>query len=316
MENKDKSLETYVRKQYSSTCAKGYLTMIRRYQGYMGNKVKTASYTDILNYIGHLRTLKLHPKSLVNNLFCIKIYYRYLIAIGEREDHPCRTLYLQDQLNKKIALADLYSKQTLDELLLKHRSKRILMQRRDEVLISLLLYQAMSVQEITMINLEDVNLKDATIKAKGGHKQKSRTLALQANQILLVHQYLTEDREKIMQYNKQLTTNDKTALILGNTGKRIFAGSINSLINTGRAKHEKLIPLKIRQSVIAHLLKSNNNVRVVQVFAGHKRATSTEEYQQTALEELKTVIQKLHPLEKIAKTANTSIICKHTPKLY
>ncbi len=301
MENKSKSLESYVRKHYSSRCAKGYLTMIKRYLGYTGNNAKEASYTDILNYIGHLRTLRLHPKSLVNNLFCIKIYYRYLIAIGKREDHPCRHLYLQDQLNKKIPVADLYSKQTLDELLLKHKSKRAIMQRRDEVLISLLLYQAMTVQELTAINVEDVNLKEATIKAKGGCKQKARILALQASQILLLHQYLTEDREKIMRYNKQLTANDKTALILGNTGKRIFAGSINNLINTGRAKHEKLIPLKIRQSVIAHLLKTNNNVRIVQVFAGHKRATSTEEYQQTALEELKTVIQKLHPLEKIAR---------------
>ena len=56
-------------------------------------------------------------------------------------------------------------------------------------------------------------------------------------------------------------------------------------------------PLKIRQSVIAHLLKSGNDLRVVQVFAGHKRAAATEEYKQTGLEELKAVIDKLHPLQ-------------------
>jgi site-specific recombinase XerD len=292
-----KSLETFVSERYSPKSAPGYVTMIKRYLGYIGEKSITASYTDVLNYIGHLRILKLHPKSLVNNLFSIKIYYRYLVATGQRSDHPCQYLYLQDQLNKRIPVESLYSKQTLDELLKNHRNKRELMQRRDEVLISLLIYQAMTVQEIATIDLEDVNLKEATIKAKGGYKQKSRTLALQANQILLLHDYIIQDREKILNYNKRLTLDDKAALILGNTGIRICAGSINRLINTDRAKHDKLIPLKIRQSVIAYLLKSGHDLRVVQVFAGHKRAGSTEEYKQTSLEELKTLIEKHHPLQ-------------------
>lgn len=292
-----KTLEQYVSENYSPKSAPGYLTMIKRYLGYVGEKAMTASYTDVLDYIGHLRILKLHPKSLVNNLFSIKIYYRWLNATNQRNDHPCQHLYLQDQINKRIPVESLYSKQTLDELLQHHKNKRGLMQRRDEVIISLLIYQAMTVQEIAAINVEDINLKEATIKAKGGYKQKPRTLSLQANQILLLHDYIKEDREKILQNNKRLTLDDEAALILGNTGIRLLAGSINRLINTDRPKHDKLIPLKIRQSVIAHLLKSNNDLRIVQVFAGHKRAGSTEEYKQTGLEELKALIQKLHPLQ-------------------
>jgi integrase/recombinase XerD len=297
MENEIKSLEAYIKEQYSPKCTSGYLTMIKRYSGYIGEKLITASYTDVLDYVGHLRTLKLHPKSLVNNLFCIKIYYRWLNATGQRSDHPCQYLYLKDQINKRIQVESLYSKQTLDELLKNHINKRKLVQRRDEVIISLLIYQAMTVQEITTINLEDINLKEAIIKAKGGRKQRPRTLALQANQILLLHNYITEDREKILKYNKRLTLDDQAALVLGNTGNRIFCSSINKLINTDRSKHDKLTPMKIRQSVIAYLLKSNNDLRIVQVFAGHKKAGSTEEYKQTGLEELKTLIQKLHPLE-------------------
>lgn len=69
------------------------------------------------------------------------------------------------------------------------------------------------------------------------------------------------------------------------------------MINRGKDKSEKLIPLKIRQSVIAHLLKENNDIRIVQEFAGHRRAASTEAYKQTGLEELKSAIEKLHPLQ-------------------
>lgn len=297
MKKEIKSLETFVQEQYSPKATPGYLTMIKRYLGYIGEKSITASYTDVLEYIGHLRKLELHPKSLVNNLFSIKIYYRYLNATGQRNDHPCQHLNLQDQINKKIPVESLYSKETLNELLKNHRNKRTLMQKRDEVIITLLIYQALTVQEIAAINLEDVNLNEATIKAKGGYKQKSRTLALQANQILLLHSYITADRPEILKRNKRLTLDDETALVLGDTGNRLFAGSVNRLINKGKPKHERLIPMKIRQSVIAHLLKSNNDLRIVQVFAGHNRAASTEEYKQTGLEELKTLIQKLHPLE-------------------
>ncbi|MBK8153289.1 MAG: hypothetical protein IPK61_09705 [Saprospiraceae bacterium] len=46
-----------------------------------------------------------------------------------------------------------------------------------------------------------------------------------------------------------------------------------------------------------HLLKQNNDIRIVQVFAGHKRSGSTEQYKQSGLEELKASIERLHPLQ-------------------
>ncbi len=69
------------------------------------------------------------------------------------------------------------------------------------------------------------------------------------------------------------------------------------MINQHQDQQNKLIPLKIRQSVIAHLLKENNDIRIVQEFAGHRRTASTEAYKQTGLEELKSAIDKLHPLQ-------------------
>ncbi|MBK7885206.1 MAG: site-specific integrase [Chitinophagaceae bacterium] len=78
------------RKKYSSTSVKSYESTILRYVTYMQEKAITATYTDVLNYIGYLRKLQLHPKSLRNNLFAIKIYYRYLVQTGKRTDHPCQ----------------------------------------------------------------------------------------------------------------------------------------------------------------------------------------------------------------------------------
>jgi integrase/recombinase XerD len=71
---------------------------------------------------------------------------------------------------------------------------------------------------------------------------------------------------------------------------------ISRHINQYRSEGEKITPFKIRQSAIKNLLRKGNDLRIVQVFAGHRRSSSTEAYKQTGLEELKNVIQKYHPL--------------------
>ena len=55
--------------------------------------------------------------------------------------------------------------------------------------------------------------------------------------------------------------------------------------------------MKIRQSVIANLLKEGHGLRMVQAFASHRRTACTEAYKQTGLEELKAANEKLHPLQ-------------------
>ncbi|HRX28166.1 MAG TPA: hypothetical protein P5235_02185 [Saprospiraceae bacterium] len=53
--------------------------------------------------------------------------------------------------------------------------------------------------------------------------------------------------------------------------------------------------MNIKQSVIAHPFKENNDLRVVQEFAGQKCASNTEAYKRCGFEGLKANIEKLHP---------------------
>lgn len=292
-QNKEKSLKEYLQEKYSPTAIQGYESVILRYTTYMQEKAETASYTDVLEYIGYLRKLQLHPKSLRNNLFAIKIYYRYLVSINKRTDHPCQKLYLQDQINRSIAVESLYSPIVLEELLKNYKAKNPSHQKRDEVIIGLLIYQALTVLEISQLLITDIDLEEGTIKVKGNVKNKGRTLHLKSNQVMLFYKYINESRPKILEANNT----ESNVFILSEGGKNIFPGIINRMINESKKPHEKLLPIKIRQSVIAHFLKANNDIRLVQVFAGHRRAGSTEEYKQSGLEELKANINKLHPLQ-------------------
>ena len=287
------NLEQYLDENYSPTSVKGYANMIERYKLTLGETAEKASYTDVLDYIGLLREQGLHPKSLRNNLFAIKIYYDYLVAAGHRQDHPCKYLNLKDQINRQIQVESLYPKEILEELYENYQAKNQENQQRDKIIISLLIYQALTVLEISQIKKEDINLEEGTVNIKGNSKNKGRILSLKPKQILLIHDYL---KTKWKTYHKRQKPSKRTDYFLMNDeGLQLWTGSINRMINKGKEEHEKLIPLKIRQSVIAHLLKENNDTRIVQEFAGHRRTASTEAYKQTGLEELKSAIERLHP---------------------
>ncbi len=289
------TLKEYLKNEYSKTTIKGYETTIKRFVLAMGSKAEQGNYRDVLDYIGLLREQNLHPKTLRNNLFAIKIYYRFLVATGKRNDHPCQYLNLKDQINRAIQIESLYQREILEKLFETWESKNKVNQIRDKIIISLLIYQALLVLEISQIKVSDINLEDGTVKIKGNTKNKSRTLSLKPRQILLFHNYLKNEYKTYHQTQK-LGKRTKYFL-MSETGLQLWCGGINRMINQGKDNQNKLIPLKIRQSVIAHLVKENNDIRIVQEFAGHRRTSATEAYKQTGLEELKSAIDKLHPLQ-------------------
>jgi site-specific recombinase XerC len=86
---------------------------------------------------------------------------------------------------------------------------------------------------------------------KGG-KTNARTLPLQANQILLFYNYL-EARKTLLEHTKKQTD----YFITSKYGTALNPHGISRLINDKKPKEEHVQPLKIRQSVIANLLKSN-----------------------------------------------------------
>ena len=290
------TLRQYLLKKYSKSTLYTNLYLIKRFTDYYQERAEQAQYKDILNYIEYLRkNYDLHPKTLRHCLYAVKIYFNYLLETGKRKDHPCSELLLKDKINKQIQVDNLYSSETLENFLQTHQLRRKKhLQKRNEIIITLLIYQALTVTEIAQLETEDISLESCEIHIKGQHHQQSRTLPLQAKQILLFYSYLTEERANLLKYNKQ-NPNEKT-FILGQYGEKINPHGISQMINENRGEGQKIQPMKIRQSVIANLLKKENDTRVVQVFAGHRRASTTVQYKQTELETLQSAVNQYHPL--------------------
>jgi integrase/recombinase XerD len=292
------SLEKYLTKKYSKRGIYHYNRKIAQYLAYINSTGVTATQLDILNYLGYLRQSGIHAKTVNNHLYSIKIYYNYLQESGKRKDHPCKRLRLKDQINRSIELESLYTMKQMEQFLAEHETKQKLLQRRDEVTISLLIYQGLTNTELVNIEVEDVDLEEGIIritseKGKAKRTNKSRKLSLKPKQILWIDRYLTQDRSGLENRSKISTRK----LLLTKYGKPILSGSIKRQINSGHEKFMKMGPLKMRQSVIYHKLKEGHNIRVVQEIAGHRSIMNTEAYRINKLEELKEGINKYHPLQ-------------------
>lgn len=290
------TLRNYLERKYSKSTLNSNLYNIKKFTDYYQSKAPKATYKDVLKYIEHLRkNYDLSPKTLRHCLYGVKIYFNYLLETGKRKDHPCSELFLKDKIDRTIAVDNLYSPETLENFLKSYQiKKKKHLLNRNKIIISLLIYQGLTVKEIAELQLQSINLNTCEIHIKSGYRQQKRTLPLQAKQVLLFFNYLEKDRKKLLKYNLKKTTNE--TFILGQYGEQINPHSISRIINQNRKESEKIKPIKIRQSVIANLLKKENDTRLVQVFSGHKRASTTIAYKQTELEQLQNAIENYHPI--------------------
>ena len=291
------TLEHYLKTHYRPSTRKSLNNHIKRFLNHYPNQSQTINYQQVLDYIAHQRNrYDLHPKTLKHLLYAVKVYFNYLVETGQREDHPCSELQLKDKINKQIQVDNLYSQETLEnfvETKPKHKSQAI--ENRNKIIVSLLIYQALTVKEIAELTTENIDLEKCEITIKSNRETTSkspqnRILPLKAKQILLFYAYLEKDRLKLIK------NNDENQLIIGKNGEKINGSSISQMINENRPKAEKLQPIKIRQSVIANLLKKENDTRIVQVFSGHRRTSTTIQYKQTELEILQNAVNQYHPI--------------------
>jgi integrase/recombinase XerD len=272
--------EQWLRARYSPKSIPSYRYSIRLYLEWIGGEAKaqTATYADVLAYLNHLRSGSRKPRTIANYLFAVKLYHYWLQETGQRADHPCARLRLRDQVDRSVRIENLYTPDQLEEL-----ANDKTMSLRNRVIVGLLVNQALMVSEIVAVRLADVDLKKGSVYVRESVSNRARSLPLLASQILEL-QALIADRDAT------------EVLILSFYKKSLNAHSISRIINENRSRKARLLPSRIRQSVLHHKLRNGHDLRIVQAFAGHRQLSTTEAYQQSELEQLRAGIVKYHPL--------------------
>ncbi|WP_082921611.1 tyrosine-type recombinase/integrase [Lewinella sp. 4G2] len=288
------NLDDYLSANYTVATARTYAFEIERYLVYVGGEsgALRVKYADVVGYLVSLRGRYENGETVRRILYSVKAYHRYLLKVGKREDHPASRLRLRDVARTdQVQTQDLLDAAELEKLLTTRVERYPLLANRNAVIIGLLVHQALTVSEVGRLQVGDVDLAAATIKVKGSGRQQARTLKLAAVQVMTLLEYLKEDRPRLMR-------DDIKALILTSRGTAENGEGVHYLVETLRplVPGKRLTPMVIRQSVIALKLKNGGGLRQVQVFAGHKKVTTTEGYRETNLEELRAAVVRFHPL--------------------
>jgi integrase/recombinase XerD len=285
------SIEDYLRESLMQSSVESYLYDINKYKKSNRNADKY-DYQKVMQYIEILRNHN-KPSNVKRVIASIKKYYEYLIEIGKRKDNPAKAIRIRDGKENPIQLQDLFTEKELQLLLIPRIERYPFLTKRNKIIMSLLVNQGLRIGEIENIKLNDIDLEQATMQIHKTGITNDRNLPLKAEQILLLYQYINQDRNTLKTFR-----NNENALLLGKLGTPIRKEDVDYLITTYQKQFKKkLTATTIRQSVIANLLTKNNDLRVVQHFAGHKSPDTTEKYRQTGLNALKTAIEKLHPIK-------------------
>lgn len=261
-----------------------------------GKDYENIDYNSLLEYVKYQKSRKIKDQSINNSLNCISIYYDYLVSAGKLEYNMARDVRVR--CSEKKVLQDILTAKQLDDILgdfagkpeWSFGSEKIqLLHKRNSVILSLMIYQGLVSGELEKLEVSHVNLNECKIYIPSSKRGASRTLKLQAVQVIPIQEYIRKVRPELLQ-KRGVETNrlfyDKK-----------FADLISRII--GEAK--RLNPLvessnQIRSSVIMNWLKQYN-IRQVQYMAGHRCISSTERYKKEDLQDLTSQLTKYHPLQ-------------------
>lgn len=309
VQSKLKGFETYLHKLGNGK------STIRQKMNYTGYFLKwldnehlqpnETRYNDLLNFIDYCKLEGKSKKHINRKLSSIRNYYDFLKKQSPNIINPALNLNLKG-VKQKLP-SNLIGYQELEKLYQSFEASDN-RGKRNKIILGLLVYQAVTTEELKQLEPGHLKLKEGKIYVPGGWKRKGRTLELKPFQILDLHEYLSEIRPEILNsINKPKPARKPDRINKARLENQLFIsinGSENiknSLLHMFRAIHKTnpgiLYPKQIRASAITYWLK-NHNLRQVQYMAGHKYVSSTERYQLNNLDNLQSKLEKLHPLNE------------------
>lgn len=153
--------------------------------------------------------------------------------------------------------------------------------RRDLTLLALMYDSAARVQELIDLTIKSVRLEDPAVVILHGKGNKTRTVPIMKNTVLLLRGYLKEqnfthniiDNESPLFFNqqKQKLTRKGVSHILN---KYVCFAKENSAFT----RHEKITCHVLRHSRAAHMIQAEIPLIYIRDFLGHSSVQSTEIY--------------------------------------
>jgi integrase/recombinase XerD len=298
VKNRLKPFEKYLKKKaYSPSTIKQKSNYTGLFLAWLVSEnlpIKEVTYKDMLSFIDHCNIDRfpsevegMSSKQINTILLSVRNYFEFLKENDPKINNPAQNLRVKGEVRRQAISMLKYPKL---ELIYSNYPSEAIRDKRNKIILGLFIYQGITTEELHNLQCADLNLEQGKIKIKGNRRRNSRSLDLQACQILDLVEYLHKIRPEILKENTD-------QLIISMEGKLQLKNSLHHLFSSIKKKNPQISSAKqIRTAVITHWLK-HHNLREVQYMSGHKYVSSTERYQINDLENLQKKLEKYHPLK-------------------
>ena len=250
------------------------------------------SYQTHIYYLRH-RGKPLKPSSQRNVLSPALAFVRFLV----RHD------YLLVDITQGVKLTRIG--ETLPRVVLSESETLLLLEKpdvstvlgiRDRTILEVLYATGLRNSELRHLELEDLDEAQGLVRVLRGKGNKSRWVPMGEEAWLWVEEYLRRARPRLArEYSGQI-------VFLSKYGRRFGRSDMGVMVATWarRAGLEKQItPHCLRHTCATHMLKRGAGLRHLQVLLGHTEVTTTQIYTRVELSDLRKVLQRYHPRERL-----------------
>ena len=280
-------------KKYSNHTEVNYEIDLDKYVAFLDTSKKNylkIKYADVSDYIIYLKKSNYKPSSINRNLSTLRSFYNYLITINKTDYNPF-SLVTGVKTEKKLPNYFKY-----DEFIemVNATSDDSPLNKRNILILELLLATGLRVSELVNIKLADINLKDAEIRVFGKGK-KERIVFFGKIAAERLNDYLNKSRGELLKGK----TNDY--LLINHLGNKLTDRGVRLIVEKiieNGAVTSKVSPHTFRHTFATMLLNNGCNIKSVQDLLGHANINTTSIYTHLTNEEVRKAYLKAHPRAK------------------
>jgi integrase/recombinase XerC len=281
----------YIRKEkgYSEHTAGAYRSDLEQFSAFIKQQHdglsldKTMSKAVLREYIFHLRSQGLKPRSMARKSATLKSFAKYcirakLISVNNAKmlatpklDQPLPSFLTEDQAGR-----------------LEHPASDVVEDLRNQAIVELLYGSGIRLSELHALNAGTIDTRQMTLRVLGKGR-KERIVPVTPQAIEAIRAYHARRRSAGI---------DGEALFTNGKGERLSRRQIERVVErllSEVSQLKKRSPHVLRHSFATHLLDGGADIRAVKELLGHASLSTTQVYTHLSKEHLLKVYRQAHP---------------------
>lgn len=277
-------------RRFSPHTIQAYKTDLDQFYNFLNthyeiSDIKATDHHIIRSWIVSLIEASVSTRTVNRKLSSLKSYFKFLLKEGILIENPMQKV-LPPKSSKRLPV--FVDEDAMNILLDEIEFGEDFNGNRDKLIIELLYFTGMRLNELINIKIEDLNFVKKTIKILG-KRNKERILPLNFKIVSRIKDYMVlRDEENTLE----------NYLFITNSGKKLYEKFVYRVVNSylGMVSTiNKKSPHILRHTFATHMLNNGADLNAIKEILGHANLSATQIYTHNTIEKLKTVYNKAHP---------------------